>query len=348
MVFTLGPPLSVILQCVVAAMAGAVMGTRLWLRKHRGQPFDISDYVTMLCIFSLLVTTTMVSVVGQFNVSGVLKKPGGPTPHDLAIARRITHVFWGQKAVVLLFIQRVWGGLPWPRIWILVAWGWLTLTFAFAVVGWSVSCVGPVHNILLTGHPPGLDPNNEFERSALFQRQRIIILLCCAKHLQRRDPHHTPDPLGSPGPPTLAPVRSLSPYPTLSPQSDPEYRRLLLIGLFSIGILVAAASLSRAFFTTTNPSINIIITLFEVLLSALAANLPTMYTLRRRKPRAPSDPECRMPPHPSRHRPRPPVLTDTQIMADSTETDTDTQSERRTRVSSQASTEPLVRRELYT
>lgn len=95
MVFTLGPPLSVILQCVVAAMAGAVMGTRLWLRKHRGQPFDISDYVTMLCMFSLLVTTTMVSVVGQFNVSGVLKKPGGPTPHDLAIARRITHVYVG-------------------------------------------------------------------------------------------------------------------------------------------------------------------------------------------------------------------------------------------------------------
>ncbi|PYI17347.1 hypothetical protein BO99DRAFT_434581 [Aspergillus violaceofuscus CBS 115571] len=336
MVFTIPTDVSVILQCLFAAMAWAVMGARLWLRKHRCRRFDAGDYMTMLCMLTLLLSLIMISVYQKFKVRSLLQKPGGLTPHDLAIAKRLTRVYvgytyvyiiylWGQKSVVLLFIQRIWGGLPWPHIWILVAWGYLALTFSFAIIGWSVSCTGPVHNIVLTGHPPVNCLNSKGSLYSYVAQNTSSDLLLI-----------------------------ILPIPWLLQVHRPWSQRLLLIGLFSLGLLVAAASLARAFLSSTNQGINVIITLFEVLLSALAANLPTLYSLRRRKQApAPStlDPECSMPQPQPQHLPHPHLraraLTDTEIIADSGDTDTDAQSDHRnTRVSSQASTEPLFRREL--
>ncbi|PYI36281.1 hypothetical protein BP00DRAFT_441865 [Aspergillus indologenus CBS 114.80] len=327
--FTISPDLLIVLEFVFAAMAWTVMGARLWLRKHRRQPFCLSDYVTMICMVSLLLTVSLIAAYEKSNINSLLPT----TPHDLAIARRATRIYatqlyayiiylWGQKSVVLLFIQRVWGGLPWPRVWIRLAWAYIALTFVFAIVAWSVSCRGPAYNIVLTGRPPAHclnDAGSLYTYVALNTSTDLLLILL--------------------------------PIPWLVQVHRPWSTRLLLVGLFSIGLLIAAASLSRAFLTTTNNGINSLISLFELLLSALAANLPTLYSLRRRKPQAPSppDPECSMPPpQPPQPWARPRVLSDTQIIADSGDTDTETQSDHRnTRVSSQASTEPLFRRELY-
>ncbi|RAL10656.1 uncharacterized protein BO97DRAFT_455043 [Aspergillus homomorphus CBS 101889] len=334
MVSTLSYTACTVAESCITALMVAIMGVRLWLRKYRHLPFAVSDYLTMIAI-------------------DCSSRP--PGPQAMAALKKSAQLFeaqtylwvtylWLQKAVVLLFIQQIWGCLPWPRIWIRLACAYLILTFMATIIIYTNTCIGPVHHPGLTGRPPSTSENSSQDS------YRLIFLLSSMANNEG-----VANCIGSKGSlisyvflnTSTDVVLILLPIPWLIRVKRSWSKRLLLIGLFSIGLLAAGASLSRAFLPGTQ-TVNTIIYLFEGTLAALAANLPMIYSLRGRRARsaspAPSDPECSTPfPQP----PRPRAITDTEIIGDSNETDTDTPSEHQnTRVSSQASTEPLFRREL--
>ncbi|PYH40848.1 uncharacterized protein BP01DRAFT_369540 [Aspergillus saccharolyticus JOP 1030-1] len=327
----------IILESVFAPIVVGIMGARLWLRKHRHRSFLLSDYVVIYCIVCYLAAyackVAAFCLLDQYST-------GPPSPErraKLSLATKIyfcgpflyVNFVWGLKAVVLLFIQNIWGDLPWPRIWIRLAWVYQALTYTATMVMLGFLCTGVGYSPVLTGKPAiHCITANDFLRiyGCLHASSEIVLILL--------------------------------PIPWLIKVKQPWKKRILLLCLFSLGILAVFVSLARGFFGHMSYGVTTIMNVSEGTLAALAANLPTMYSLRHRRLQhhfppssSATDPECTIATATISRRQSPAhVVTDSQILADSWEdSDTDGRSERpsNTRVSSQGSTEPLFPRQIH-
>ncbi|PWY83351.1 hypothetical protein BO70DRAFT_379194 [Aspergillus heteromorphus CBS 117.55] len=269
-----GYAVPVITGTILGVLTILIMGFRLFLRKRRGQSFDGGDYLTMFCIVIMIYATIEPQVIILLGTSWNPPYDASSLPtatkvshqrigSQMTLMNEVVYVFyaWSQKGVALLFIDRVLGVLPWVQTWIRVYWGMLLVTL-----------VGGLATILTVCEPLRLywqvlpHPAECIFQTAHF---RMLFLL---------------DGL------TDA-LLILLPLPWIVRVKRPWYQRVGIIGLFSMGIFLVSIDLARYPVAAGRHMLYLqsLWSGIEIFLSALVANIPTLWTLRRAKrPEPPS------------------------------------------------------------
>ncbi|PYI00834.1 hypothetical protein BO78DRAFT_29849 [Aspergillus sclerotiicarbonarius CBS 121057] len=263
---------------VLGMLAIGIMGLRLYMRRHRGQPFNLSDYLTMFCCFCLVYFMNATLVCSLWGTA-TYAPTGELSPVEkehLQIGSKIAFVglyiygayLWAQKAVVLCFIERLLGLLPWPYIWIRVSWAMLIVSFIAVELVYLTAC-RPVHLYWQVEPAPDACSRVAYPFINLF-------ILNCATDV----------------------LLLVLPLPWIFKVRQPLCRRVQLLGLFSIGLLAIALAIFRlaAYECIFDGSLQVILNPIEEFLSAIVANFPTLWSLRRARVPAPPPDPVRPPP----------------------------------------------------
>ncbi|OJI80081.1 hypothetical protein ASPTUDRAFT_193517 [Aspergillus tubingensis CBS 134.48] len=276
-----GGDAAIIVGYLLATLAISIMGLRLYMRRYRRQSFVISDYITLFCCLLLVYIMNITLVFGTLgNVANTYMAGEVPSRADIKrsqMSSKVTYAgaiiyftyIWCQKAVVLCFINRLLGVLPWPYIWIRVMWAILGVTYITLLLLFLTIC-RPLSLYFQVYPDPGPCIRSTYQISAhaVFNCVTDVMLIILPIHW-------------------LLKIRR------------PWYKRAQLIGLFSIGIVLVVISALRFPFHqgSLDTSLQTILSPIEELLSALVANVPTLYSLRRAR-----QPET--PPHPTQPPPK--------------------------------------------
>ncbi|PYH91635.1 hypothetical protein BO71DRAFT_331762 [Aspergillus ellipticus CBS 707.79] len=261
----------VVVGTILEGFGAAIMGSRLYLRRHRGQPFDRGDYVTMFCILCVVYGMIAPQILVAYGTAWDMSDhPHAMTPEEIERRRIATKMIladqaiyavflWAQKAIVLFFVDRVLGVLPWLYTWIRVYWGLLFLSFAIVLAAVFTQCQ-PLH--LYWQIVP--------IQSCIVNRRnfRVFVLINVATDA----------------------LLTLLPLPWIIQVKRPWSRRLGIVGVFSTGIFLVGIGMVRYPFSTS-PDFLYLQSFwipFEGFMSVVVAHVPTIYSLRH--PRTPDPP----------------------------------------------------------
>ncbi|RAK95334.1 uncharacterized protein BO80DRAFT_439460 [Aspergillus ibericus CBS 121593] len=264
----IGTEAGIILGYCLAMVSISIMGLRLYMRRYRGQSFTLSDYLTMFCCCCLvfIMNATLLCSMWGSSAYASTKNMTPLEKEHVKMGSKLSfagfHIYaaylWAQKAVVLCFIERLLGLLPWPYIWIRVSWGILIVTFiALELVNFTV-CI-PLHYYWQ------IEPPHTCSQ-AVYPLACLIILNCATDALLL-----------------------ILPLPWLFKVRQPLCRRIQLLALFSIGgFLIIIAILRLAYYDNIyDVSLQLVVNPIEECLSAIVANFPTLWSLRRAREPAP-------------------------------------------------------------
>ncbi|KAK2737035.1 hypothetical protein FQN57_000484 [Myotisia sp. PD_48] len=245
------------------------MAARLIMRKVRNQVFTLDDYLTMFAIGCVMWRTSVVPVVTVYGTNSlsisereainwtkeeVFRRTVGSR---LALANRVVYqtYLWVQKTIVLLLYERMFDFLTWPNRIIKLCWIALAGSYLAALVATFTDCF-PVYLYWQVLPDPGPCVEGETQLWARVgtnvATDTILIAL---------------------------------PLPLLMGLRQSLMLRLQLIGLFSIGItLIIIALLRMPAVRNTDQITRNMLGSLELFFAAFVANVPTLYTLRRRNP----------------------------------------------------------------
>ncbi|KAE9366783.1 hypothetical protein N431DRAFT_495177 [Stipitochalara longipes BDJ] len=259
---------------IFTGFAMFLMIFRVILRRVRGQKWNLSDYLTMSCMFFLLARTSMIHVVlvwGTNNVPKIYRHFHTFTEKEiyqretasklLLVSRTMYNTYlWIQKGIVLLLYRRILFGLPWTDKVINAYWGILGATYVVIQVVTFTDC-RPVYLYWQVVPDPGTCSEALGQLIILgalniFTDILLIIL-----------------PM-----PALFEIRRSFPA------------KLRLFGLFSIGIFLVVITVIRLPLNFDHGMYQVNRTTWasvESFGAAFVANIPTLYTLRKRQKATP-------------------------------------------------------------
>ncbi|KIN08869.1 hypothetical protein OIDMADRAFT_108191 [Oidiodendron maius Zn] len=276
---------TMIIMWVFTWIAMAIMALRLIMRKIRGQKFDTSDKLTLLCIFFLVARCAIIHVVllwGNNNVDEAFRAHhvfGATEIYQREVGGKLTLVdrlfynsyIWLQKCVVLLLCKKLLFGLPSMDLIINICWGMLAATYVVIQVVTFTDC-RPLY--LYWQVEP--DPDRPVGLCSQARDQLItLVALNIATDIML---------IGLPMPSLISVRRSfVAARPLLI-----LYSKLRLIAIFSLGIFLIIISIFRLpinFSHGLEQADRTIWASTESLVAAIVANFPTLYALRKQAPR---------------------------------------------------------------
>ncbi|KAE8149814.1 hypothetical protein BDV25DRAFT_122282 [Aspergillus avenaceus] len=244
------------------------VGTMLWrlaLRKRRNQSFIMSDFLTMTAIGVLLLHLAMIVIVLVLGNNQFEAPAGDPSAADidrryigsiLTITNRVIYniYLWLQKTIVLLICQRIFAGLLWPERVIKACWIILFASFVAVQATTFVDCQ-PISLYWQVQPAPGACVEAPIQ---LLTQGTLNIITDT--------------------------VLMLLPMPWLLRVRRSWMRRLQLVALFAVSLLLIAMAIIRLpyYVDNTSQSTRYVLGAIESFLAAFVANVPTLYTLRRR------------------------------------------------------------------
>ncbi|PWY90390.1 hypothetical protein BO94DRAFT_623181 [Aspergillus sclerotioniger CBS 115572] len=177
---------------------------------------------------------------------------------------------WAQKGVVLCFIERLLGLLPWPYIWIRVSWAILIVTFIAIELVYLTVCI-PAYLYWQ------IEPAPDSCAREFYPIDNFLIMDCITDAMLL-----------------------VLPFYWLFKVRQPLGQRLWILAPFSIGIFLIAVTSIRLwnYSGLLDPSFQVLLNPIEELFSAIVANVPTLWSLRRA--RQPAPPPIPMHPPPKR------------------------------------------------
>ncbi|KAE8352265.1 hypothetical protein BDV28DRAFT_4813 [Aspergillus coremiiformis] len=251
---------------VFGALSVALMLLRLTMRTRQGQSLLLSDYLTIVCIGLIMARTAFITVIlawGNSDLEESVTAMSSTEIYRRRIGSKLTLVnrvvyniyLWLQKSVVLLLCQRILCGLRWPERIIKVCWAFLVASFVAVQVTTFTDC-SPLRLYWQVMPPPG---------PCIDGHAQLLTLI--AMNI------------------TTDTMLMLLPMPWLLRLKTSRTRRCQLVGLFSIGLLLIAVAIIRLpyFIDNTDQVYRHTWGSVEAFLSALAANIPTLFTLRQRR-----------------------------------------------------------------
>ncbi|RFU24348.1 hypothetical protein B7463_g11990, partial [Scytalidium lignicola] len=265
-------------------LAISIMALRLILRKVRAQKFEVSDYITMACIFFIIARCATIHVVliwGSNNIAQSVRLHHVFTPKEIyqrEIGSKLTLVnrtfynsyIWLQKCVVMCLYKRVLGVLPWAERVMKVYWLILGATYIVIQVVTFTDC-RPLHLYWQVVPDPGtcseaLGQLIIIGALNIFTDVLLIVL----------------------------------PIPVLAGIRQTVWAKLRLLSLFSLGFFLVAITVIRLPINFSHGFQQVNRTTWasvESLTAAIVANFPTLYILRNRSPtRRPTHESPRSPP----------------------------------------------------
>ncbi|RDW83850.1 uncharacterized protein DSM5745_04176 [Aspergillus mulundensis] len=265
---------------VFGGLSIILMILRLFMRKYRNQNFILSDYLTMVCILFVLTRSALTTVVLLWGNNNMKRPALGLTDVEIyhrtigskmTLANRAVYntYLWIQKSNVLLLCERVLTGLPEPEMIVKVYW-FVLLGSLTAVMGTTFGECRPAHLYWQVVPDPGdcVKANTQLVTLVALNitTDAMLILL----------------PM-----PWLLRVRKswlkYLPYTFRQKVSANDHRRLQYVLLFSVGLLLIAIAIVRLptySFSTAQVNRNTWGSV-EEFFAAFAANVPTLFTLRK-------------------------------------------------------------------
>ncbi|EED17950.1 conserved hypothetical protein [Talaromyces stipitatus ATCC 10500] len=257
---------TLILVGVFGVLTIGLMALRLFMRKFRQQAFTLSDYLTMVCvvfIFARSAFTTVVLLWGNNNMKRPNPGLSSTEIHRREIGSKLTLVnravyntyLWIQKAVVLLLCERILAGLPWPERIVKFYWAVLFGSLVAVQVTTFAECK-PFRLYWQVMPDPG---------TCIKANVQLITLVSLNI--------------------TTDAMLILLPMPWLLRIKRSWLQRLQLVGLFSIGFLLIAIAIVRLpYYAESTAQVNRNTWgSVEQFFAAFVANVPTLFTLRRKK-----------------------------------------------------------------
>ncbi|OJJ95101.1 hypothetical protein ASPACDRAFT_1860471 [Aspergillus aculeatus ATCC 16872] len=310
------PITSLVLMDLFGGLAALIMILRLFLRKYRHQRFEAADYCTVFCLVTLLACVSLLTAISVIILTRDARLQAQHLTDKLLEEQLLKNkilvahqaifraYLWGQKAVVLLFISRVLEGLPWPFIFVRISWAILLLSFGGVELEMFMVCD-------YRKKKPCLGRVGNLVAYILLNGLTDLMLI-------------------------------VLPLPWLIRVKRPWHRRLQLIALFSVGFLCIIATILRA---PVHGDTQDLVgqgywTAVEFIASAIVANFPTLYSLRRaRKPETPIYPDNPYPARRGGHKIRSATSIELQESLDMDHLDADPRMSGK--ITSQASNESL-------
>ncbi|KAE8368942.1 hypothetical protein BDV27DRAFT_27830 [Aspergillus caelatus] len=256
---------AIVLVGVFGALSEALMLLRLVMRRCRGQHLILSDYLTIACIGLVLARSAFATVIlvwGNNHMDRSVTDISSTEIYRRQVGSKLTLVnrlvynvyLWLQKAVVLLLCQRILAGLPWPERIIKACWTLLVASFAAVQITTFVDC-RPLHLYWQVMPDPG---------SCIEAHTQLVTLISMNISTDT--------------------MLMMLPMPWILRVKTSWMRRLQLVGLFAIGLLLIAIAIVRlpSFDDNTSQLNRNTWGSVEEFLAAFVANVPTLYTLRRR------------------------------------------------------------------
>ncbi|KAB8263034.1 hypothetical protein BDV32DRAFT_146825 [Aspergillus pseudonomiae] len=256
---------AIVLVGVFGALSEALMLLRLVMRRCRGQHLILSDYLTIACISLVLARSAFATVilvwgnnhmdrhVADLSSTEIYRRQVGS---KLTVVNRLVYnvYLWLQKAVVLLLCQRILSGLPWPERMVRACWALLVASFAAVQITTFTDC-RPLYLYWQVMPDPG---------SCIEAHTQLVTLISMNISTDT--------------------MLMILPMPWLLRVKTSWMRRLQLVGLFAIGLLLIAIAIVRlpSFDDNTSQLNRNTWGSVEEFLAAFVANVPTLYTLRRR------------------------------------------------------------------
>ncbi|KAL4993963.1 hypothetical protein BDV10DRAFT_177736 [Aspergillus recurvatus] len=259
-----------ILTAVFGVASICLMILRLAFRKCRGQDLYWSDYLTIVAILCAVARIAIVPVVILWHSHHEVEQQGLTETEiyqyklaaKLLIANRLIYntYLWIQKAVILLLFHQMFACLLAAKRLMRIIWAVLLLSYVVVQVVCFVDCI-PTRlywQIL---------PSRDDCTQAIIQLATFVALNMATDI-----------------------VLIIFPMPWIcSLKQYPLKRRAGLIGIFSLGIVLTVVALIRlpAYNNSTSQFRRYIWGSVEQFGAALVANIPTLYSLRKRT--APGD-----------------------------------------------------------
>ncbi|KAL4905296.1 hypothetical protein BDW74DRAFT_178293 [Aspergillus multicolor] len=249
---------------VFGGLSIILMILRLFMRKYRNQAFILSDYLTMVCILFVLTRSGLTTVVLLWGNNN-MKRPAldltdveiyqRTVGSKMTLANRAVYntYLWIQKSNVLLLCERVLTGLPEPEMIVKVYWFVLLGSLA-AVMGTTFGECRPAHLYWQVVPDPG---------NCVKANTQLVTLV--ALNI------------------TTDAMLILLPMPWLLKVRKSWLKRLQYVLLFSVGLLLIAIAIVRLptySFSTAQVNRNTWGSV-EEFFAAFAANVPTLFTLRK-------------------------------------------------------------------
>ncbi|KAL1990968.1 hypothetical protein VTN49DRAFT_5472 [Thermomyces lanuginosus] len=258
---------TLILVGVFGVLSEALMIFRLVMRKVRDQRFELGDYFTMFAIVSVMARSALTPVVLVWGNNNI-KRPAPPMSEQeiyrrtigskLTLANRVIYnnYLWVQKGVVLLLLSRILASLPIAQRIIQVYWVVLVLTIAAVQVTTFIDC-RPTYLYWQVEPDPG---------ECISSNIQLITLV--ALNI------------------TTDAMLILLPMPWFLRIKRSWKERFQLMALFSLGLfLIAIAIIRLPSYAGATAQVNRNTWgSIEMFVAAFVANVPTLYTLRRRGP----------------------------------------------------------------
>ncbi|CBF71117.1 uncharacterized protein ANIA_06622 [Aspergillus nidulans FGSC A4] len=249
---------------VFGGLSIILMAIRLFMRKYRNQDFILSDYLTMVCIVFVLARSALTTVVLLWGNNNMTRPALNLTETEiyhrtvgskLTLANRAVYntYLWIQKSNVLLLCERVLSGLPEPEMIVKVYWIVLLGSLA-AVMGTTFGECRPAHLYWQVLPDPGD-----------CVKANIQLVTLVALNI------------------TTDAMLILLPMPWLLRVRKSWLKRLQYVLLFSVGLLLIAIAIVRlpVYSSSTNQVNRNTWGSVEEFFAAVAANVPTLFTLRK-------------------------------------------------------------------
>ncbi|KAL6236041.1 hypothetical protein BDW75DRAFT_124454 [Aspergillus navahoensis] len=257
-------PTTLALVGVFGGLSILLMATRLFMRRYRKQDFILSDYLTMVCIVFVLARSALTTVVllwGNNNMTRPALNITETEIHHRTVGSKFTLAnravyntyLWIQKSNVLLLCERVLTGLPEPEMIVKVYWAVLLGSLA-AVMGTTFGECRPAHLYWQVVPDPGD-----------CVKANIQLVTLVALNI------------------TTDAMLILLPMPWLLRVRKSWLKRLQYVLLFSVGLLLIAIAIVRLpIYSSGTAQVNRNTWgSVEEFFAAVAANVPTLFTLRK-------------------------------------------------------------------
>ncbi|KAJ5167239.1 uncharacterized protein N7482_006020 [Penicillium canariense] len=271
------------LAWVLGSATILIMVLRLLMRKLRKQRLILGDYLTMLAILCVLARSTFATVVtlwGNNNYTETDQHFTATEIHQREVGSKLTLAnrmlyntyLWIQKSVILLLYNRIFSCLPFAARIIKVFWVVLFVTFCVVQATSFVDC-RPVRlywQILISFIASNDLWDQNLTEANIGDCTDATIQLFTFVSLN----------IATDG------MLLIFPLPLIfNLRQCPLKTRLQLLGLFSLGILLTIIAVLRlpVYENGTSQLRRYIWGSIEQFCAALVANLPTLYSLRRRK-----------------------------------------------------------------
>ncbi|KAL4992843.1 hypothetical protein BDW68DRAFT_172868 [Aspergillus falconensis] len=249
---------------VFGSLSILLMAIRLFMRKYRSQDFILSDYLTMVCIVFVLARSALTTVVLLWGNNNMTRPALNITEMEiyhrtigskLTLANRAVYntYLWIQKSNVLLLCERVLTGLPEPEMIVKVYWFVLLGSLA-AVMGTTFGECRPAQLYWQVVPDPG---------DCVKANVQLVTLV--ALNI------------------TTDAMLILLPMPWLLRVRKSWLKRLQYVLLFSVGLLLIAIAIVRLpIYSSGTAQVNRNTWgSVEEFFAAVAANVPTLFTLRK-------------------------------------------------------------------